>query len=121
MLPEVDSKLLGQRVRRRRKECNMTQNQLSEQCGVSLNMISHIEVGQSTPSLTTLLRIALALAVPLDYFLLDTAYVLPEVLINGKIAEQLKQCEPETLQAVSKMIEVLIQQQDSLQRRQERP
>lgn len=112
MLPAVDSKKLGLKVRQRRKELNMTQNQLSELCGVSLNMISHIEVGQSTPSLTTLLRISLALNAPLDYFLLETPYVLPQVVINRKIAGQLDLCEPDTLQAVSKMIDILIEQQD---------
>lgn len=113
MFPEVDSKLLGQRIRQKRKELQMTQNQLSEKCGVSLNMISHIEVGQSTPSLNTLLRISLALKASIDYLLLDTSYVLPEIIISEKISEQLKQCEQVTLQATSKIIDVLLQQQNT--------
>lgn len=41
-----------------RKSRNMTQEQLATQCGISRTMITHIENGNSTPSVETAQAIA---------------------------------------------------------------
>ena len=49
-----------------------------------------------------------------DYFLLDTPYAQPQTIINTEIAEKLGRCKPATLVAVNKILDSLLEQQDSL-------
>ena len=54
-------KNLGFSIKRRRKELNLTQQQLANLTGVELNHIGKIEVGYSKPSLDLVVCIATAL------------------------------------------------------------
>lgn len=74
--------------------------------------MSHIETGQAQVSLSMLLRISYVLKRDLNYFLLDTPYAQRES-INDEISKKLEKCTPTTLLAVNKMIEVLLEQQDT--------
>lgn len=51
----VDYKTLGSRIRAVRLEKKMTQEQLAEAVGVGVTHISHIETGNSIPSLQVML------------------------------------------------------------------
>jgi len=79
MLPEIDYKKIGKRVRQARLKKNLNQSQLAELVDCSNNHISHIEVGQTKVSLPLLLQLSHALDESLDYFLLDTP--LPKKII----------------------------------------
>ena len=57
----VDYKTLGSRIRAVRLEKKMTQEQLAEAVGVGVTHISHIETGNSIPSLQVMLDIINAL------------------------------------------------------------
>ena len=57
----VDYKTLGSRIRAVRLEKKMTQEQLAEAVGVGVTHISHIETGNSIPSLQDMLDIINAL------------------------------------------------------------
>lgn len=59
---------LGARVRSLRTEQKMTLQELSARSQVSVGMLSHIERGQTSPSLKTLERLRVALGVPLARF-----------------------------------------------------
>lgn len=59
---------LGARVRELRAQKKMTLAELSLRSQVSIGMLSHIERGQTSPSLKTLERLRLALGVPLASF-----------------------------------------------------
>jgi transcriptional regulator with XRE-family HTH domain len=62
-------KMLGDRIRRLRRDRQLTQLDLSRDVGVTNGQISTIERGLSAPSIGTLRRIAEALDVPLiDFF-----------------------------------------------------
>lgn len=67
--------IVGQAVKRDRQISGMTLTQLSESSGVSTAMISKIERGQVSPSLSTLDALAGAMGVPVVNFLADTAEV----------------------------------------------
>lgn len=58
-------KTIGHRVRLARKAKGLTQEQLSEQAGCTIESISNIERGVSLPTIRTLSRIATLLGVPL--------------------------------------------------------
>ena len=58
-------RVVGGRVRELRQSLNMTMSAFAAAAGISLGMLSKIEHGQSAPSLSTLVRLAGAAAVPL--------------------------------------------------------
>lgn len=51
-------KQLGKNIKKRRKELNLTQQELADRLDLSLNFIGKIEVAFSKPSLDTLIDIA---------------------------------------------------------------
>jgi transcriptional regulator with XRE-family HTH domain len=57
---------LGDRLRKQRRDRNMTQEQLAEASGVSLVMIQKTEQGRRVPRLPILLRLANVLDIPLS-------------------------------------------------------
>jgi transcriptional regulator with XRE-family HTH domain len=59
---------IGKEVRTFRKQQNMTVNELAEATGLSIGMLSKIENGNTSPSLTTLKTLSNALSVPLTSF-----------------------------------------------------
>lgn len=54
-------KLLGNKIKKRRKEIGLTQQQLADKMNISLNFMGKIEVASSKPSLDTLIELAKAL------------------------------------------------------------
>ena len=58
---------LGERIRRRRRELHMTQTDLAGDC-ITHNMLSQIEKGKASPSLSTVAYIAERLGMPVGYF-----------------------------------------------------
>lgn len=60
--------VVGQRVRELRQSLDLTLERFAERSGLSIGMLSKIENGQSSPSLTTLTALANAASVPLTSF-----------------------------------------------------
>ena len=57
-----------QKVRRAREDAGLTQEQLAELCGVTVNSVGHYEGGRAVPKVDTLERIADATGKPLAWF-----------------------------------------------------
>ena len=115
MLPEIDFTKIGQRIKTARNEKGINQADLGSLIGCSNNHVSHVEVGQTKVSLSMLLKLSLILEKDFDYFLLDTPYVNKNRIINTEIADKLNRCNSSTLIAVSKIIDVLREQQETSQ------
>ena len=60
---------IGREVRALRKQIGITVADLAEGCGLSVGMLSKIENGLTSPSLTTLQALAHALGVPVTYLM----------------------------------------------------
>lgn len=58
---QAEGELFGGRLRAIRQKRGMTQQALAEVAGMSLTYISNMEHGLKVPSLTTILRLAVAL------------------------------------------------------------
>lgn len=112
--PEVDYLKIGQRIKSARLDQGLNQTELGKLVGCSNNHMSHIEIGQTKVSLSMLLRISYVLKKDLNYFLLDTPYAQRESIVNGEIAQKLEKCNSTTLVAISRMIDILIEQQGAL-------
>ena len=69
MTTEQEDKIL-QRLKKAREEAKLSQLELSYKSGVSQNMITYIETGKSSPTLTTLLKLTDALNInPAELFI----------------------------------------------------
>lgn len=110
--PEIDYVKVGQRIKAARLSKGLNQSELGALIGCSNNHMSHVEVGQTKVSLPMLVKLSVVLEKDFDYFLLDTPYVRQDRMIDTEIVKKLRQCNPATLISVSKMIDVLIDQQD---------
>ena len=76
-------KLLGNRIKQERQSRGLTQEQLAEKADISLNFMSLIENGKNM-SVQTLVNIANALGVSVDYLLSDIVGIK-----NDQIIEQI--------------------------------
>lgn len=64
---------IGQRIRRFRKACRLSQEELADRVGISTTHMSHIETGNTKLSLSVLVELASALEVDTDDLLFDGA------------------------------------------------
>lgn len=62
---------IGQRIRRYRKACGLSQEALAGKVGISVTHMSHIETGNTKLSLPVLVKIAEKLSVGTDALLFD--------------------------------------------------
>ena len=65
----MNYKELGQRIRKYRKQMNLSQEELAEKIGISTTHMSHIETGSTKLSLPVLVELAENLKVKTDYLL----------------------------------------------------
>ena len=82
---------IGQRIRKFRKACNLSQEQLAEKVGISTTHMSHIETGNTKLSLSVFVDIANALSIQTDELLHD-APQNSKTNMKEKIEEILDTC-----------------------------
>lgn len=71
LVVDLESRLngeIGTRIRGRRHEAGLTLKQLANRTGLSVSLISQIELGKSAASMSTMYKLAAALGVKLTYF-----------------------------------------------------
>jgi len=74
----LDYKLLGKRIKQARKMKTLSQNALAEKTGLTPNFIAKIEGNNTSVSLKTLVNIANALEISLDYLMLNDITMLEQ-------------------------------------------
>lgn len=67
--------LIGQRIKNRRKELNITQAQIKEATGISTGNLSEIENGHILPSSSALISLSKVLKCSVDYILFGEAQI----------------------------------------------
>jgi transcriptional regulator with XRE-family HTH domain len=65
--------LVGGQIRRRRRDRGLTLSAVAELTGLNIGYLSQVENDKASPSLETLSALAVALDVPIAWFLLDTS------------------------------------------------
>ena len=71
LLVDLESRLnqeVGRRLRERRTAAGLTLKQVANRSGLSVSLISQIELGKSAASMSTLHKLATALQVRMNYF-----------------------------------------------------
>ncbi|MEM6619349.1 MAG: helix-turn-helix domain-containing protein [Pseudomonadota bacterium] len=81
---------IGREVRAYRMQRDMTVAELAEEAGLSMGMLSKIENGNTSPSLTTLQMLGQALGVPLTAFLRRFEEAREAVLVKAGEAAQVE-------------------------------
>lgn len=102
----IDFNELGLRIKKRRRELGLKQNELSEMMGISNNYLSNIENGHSIPSLEVFSDICIKLKITPDLLLLGVIRVdnIPE-----NIKDNLKLCTNEELQLIDGIIRCILE------------
>jgi len=105
----IDYKALGERIAKRRKVLNLTQDDVAEATGLSNNYISNIENNHSIPSIDTLVKICEAIDTTPNYLLLGiTSHADTEEDLRNQINERLKLCNQKKLKLVERFVSWII-------------
>jgi transcriptional regulator with XRE-family HTH domain len=106
---KIDYKALGERIAKRRKVLNMTQDDVAEATGLSNNHISNIENNHSIPSIETLIKICDAIDTTPNYLLLGiAAHTDAEDELQNQISQKLKLCNQKKLKLIERFISWII-------------
>ena len=107
----IDYAALGKRIKNKRVEKKLTQEQLGEMCELSAAHIGHIERGTRILSVEVLFRIAQVLNVSVDYLLFDS---VENDNILSSIAPILKDSDKNKVNNFLKTVRVLAENIDEL-------
>lgn len=100
---ELNYVQLGQRIRAARIKKGLQQYEVAELAGLTASHMSHIETGQTKPSLPTVVKIANVLSVSLDELVCDSIDQSMHVH-DLRIAEELSDCDSTELQSIFEII-----------------
>lgn len=103
----LDYKVIGKKIRARRKALDITQEQIAEYLDVNPSHISNIETGRAHPSLVALINIANCLRCSIDVFI-DGEYSFNKDLgIEEMIISKLNLSDNDTKEKFFKIINIL--------------
>ncbi len=103
---EAKSACIGTRIRRARLTRKMTQESLSEMCGVNASYIGQIERGEKQPSLRTLTAICRSLRVDLSS-LLEADTSAPDAAVQ-ELLEVVCGCPAEIVDVVTQHARIVV-------------
>lgn len=88
---ELDMYSIGNRIKERRKELNLTQLDIKAKAGISSGNISDIERGNRLPAASTLVQLAQVLECSVDYILTGTSPIKEKIELSavGESAQEL--------------------------------
>lgn len=102
-------KRVGKRIKQRREELGLTQEQFAEKLGVATNYISTIERGASFPRYEKLVMILNTLQISADFIFCDVLDYGGEYKASA-ISEQLKDLPLEEQRRILALMEFMIRQ-----------
>ena len=105
--PEIDYNLIGGRIRQARIHMGLTQEYLSELIEVTPAFVGHIERGERSVSLITLLKIAMVLNVSTDY-LFSMEDTTEDSEITNALIQMVNHRPIETKQAILDIVSVAL-------------
>lgn len=100
---EIDYGAIGQRIRKYRLELGLSQEIISERADLTPAHFSHIERGNTKPSLPTLIRIANVLEVSIDDLLCDNVVKSRHVRVKD-VDSLLEDCTPQEIKALAEIL-----------------
>ena len=111
-MQEINYKLVGTKIKNKRKELGYSQESLAELCNISPSYLGHIERGSRRLSMDIAVKLAYYLNVSLDYLLLDYAGNSPAILTN--IEAVLRNQDSQKVESFLKTVKILSENIDKL-------
>ena len=102
----IDYIEIGARIRDKRKDLKLKQNELAEKAELSNNYLSNIENGHSVPSLEALVRICNALGTTPDFILLGN---IRDGDVPMNIIDNLRLCSDKSLEIISDIVDSFVE------------
>lgn len=99
----MDYYQIGQRIRKFRRACGMSQEELAEKIGISTTHMSHIETGNTKLSLPVLVEIAVVLNVRTDEIIFENSNTSKSTYMD-EISDILDTCSAQELGIISDVI-----------------
>lgn len=106
---EIDYKLIGKRIRQRRRMLDYSQEQLASMTGLSKTHISNVENAHSTPSVDTIIAISQALEVTPNNLLLGVNRGKEQNEILRSYFDRLLLCSGRDREIVCGIIDMMIE------------
>lgn len=106
----VDYTIIGERIKKARKEKDMTQEKLAEQIGVSIAFLSRIERGNSQVNLKRLSQICRILGLT-EGDVLNGSTSDSSSYLNAEFAQLLENCSAEQQKLIYEIAKVIIEKQ----------
>jgi len=103
----LDHKAIGERITKRRKVLNLTQDEVAERAGLTPTHVRNIERAHTKCSLEALWKICEALEVNPDYLFIGSLKSADEDLLATVVAN-LKLCNKKQLMLAAKLIACVV-------------
>jgi transcriptional regulator with XRE-family HTH domain len=103
----MDYTLIGERIRKSRKEIKMTQEEFAEAIGVSVGYINQVETGRKCFNLKRFNEIVSIFDKPLSYFIEGTD--TPEQSTIKEITDLLYNVDEEKLNMIKKVVVAMVE------------
>ena len=110
----LDGVMIGKRIKSARKEKKYTQEELAARCHCTATHISNVENGKIGISLELLYILGIVLEKSLDYFIMDSNGVNPQIKIGMNISPKLERCDRKMLAIVDNVLDELLTYQESV-------
>lgn len=99
---------IGQRLRQRRQELNLTREKMSELADIGTGYYGQLEVGTSQMSIDTLIKLSQSMHLPMEYILFGTAY---EPGDSSGIKDLLSRCNERELKLAEDVLKLFLMKQ----------
>lgn len=100
---------IGQRLRKRRTELGLTREKMSELADIGAGYYGQLEVGTSQMSVDTLLKLAGAMHLPMEYILLGEGWEPGDA---DAVIDLLKRCAPRELKLAEEVLKLFLMKRD---------
>jgi transcriptional regulator with XRE-family HTH domain len=100
---------IGGRLRKRRTELALTREQFAELADIGAGYYGQLEVGTSQMSIDTLVKVANALKLPIEYILFGTGYEPGDA---EPVFELLRNCNESELKLAEQVLKLFLMKSD---------
>lgn len=101
---------IGHRLRQRRSELGLTREKMSELADIGAGYYGQLEVGTSQMSIDTLVRLAGAVHLPMEYILLGEGWEPGDA---SAVIDLLKQCNSRELRLAEDVLKLFLMKRES--------
>lgn len=103
----IDFKVVGQRIAKRRKVLNLTQEEVAEIAGITSSHLRSIERAHTKCSVETMFKLSQALEVTPDYLFLGALKSADEDLM-AQVTASLLLCDKKQLKLIASLISCVV-------------